>query len=304
MSGIIAGALVVGAGVMAWSSSRSAKKAQEQAQKNIEEQNRIAEENLKFQRQEAAKMEKQKDIYRSFKFENPYENMENTMEDLTINQKQAQLESQQGAQQRANIMQGMQGAAGGSGIAALAQTLANQGQLASQRASASIGQQEANINMASAQQASQIQGLERQGQAQVEEKEMNRQSTLLGMQMGSLTGANAAVQQSQMNQMSANASLANLHGQQAASQMQAAGNMAGTAGQVAGSDRKLKKNINKIGKSPNGLNIYSFEFKNSKYGEGLFQGVMSDEIPQEAVISKDGYDHVDYSMLDVEFKQI
>ena len=304
MSGIIAGALVVGAGVMAWSSSRSAKKAQEQAQKNIEEQNRIAEENLKFQRQEAAKMEKQKDIYRSFKFENPYENMENTMEDLTINQKQAQFEAQQGAQQRANIMQGMQGAAGGSGIAALAQTLANQGQLASQRASASIGQQEANINMASAQQASQIQGLERQGQAQVEEKEMNRQSTLLGMQMGSLTGANAAVQQSQMNQMSANASLANLHGQQAASQMQAAGNMAGTAGQVAGSDRKLKKNINKIGKSPNGLNIYSFEFKNSKYGEGLFQGVMSDEIPQEAVISKDGYDHVDYSVLDVEFKQI
>ena len=69
MSGIIAGALVVGAGVMAWSSSKSAKKAQEQAQKNIEEQNRIAEENLKFQRQEAAKMEKQKDIYKSFKFE-------------------------------------------------------------------------------------------------------------------------------------------------------------------------------------------------------------------------------------------
>jgi hypothetical protein len=86
--------------------------------------------------------------------------------------------------------------------------------------------------------------------------------------------------------------------------MQAAGQMMGMAGQAFGSDRKLKKNINKIGKSPSGLNIYSFEFKNSKYGEGLFQGVMSDEIPQEAVINKDGYDHVDYSMLDVEFKQI
>ena len=65
-----------------------------------------------------------------------------------------------------------------------------------------------------------------------------------------------------------------------------------------------EKNINKIGESPSGLNIYSFEYKNSKYGEGLFQGVMSDEIPQEAVSTKDGYDMVDYSTLDVEFKQI
>ena len=73
---------------------------------------------------------------------------------------------------------------------------------------------------------------------------------------------------------------------------------------VTSSDRKLKKNINKIGESPSGLNIYSFEFKNSKYGEGVFQGVMSDEIPQEAVGTRDGYDTVDYSKLDVEFKQI
>jgi hypothetical protein len=70
------------------------------------------------------------------------------------------------------------------------------------------------------------------------------------------------------------------------------------------SDRRLKKNINKIGESPSGLNIYSFEYKNSKYGEGLFQGVMSDEIPQEAVGTRGGYDTVNYSMLDVEFKQI
>ena len=46
------------------------------------------------------------------------------------------------------------------------------------------------------------------------------------------------------------------------------------------------------------------EYKNLKYGVGLFQGVMSDEIPQEAVKTIDGYDMVDYSMLDVEFKQI
>jgi hypothetical protein len=70
------------------------------------------------------------------------------------------------------------------------------------------------------------------------------------------------------------------------------------------SDRSLKKNIKKVGESPSGLNIYNFEFKNSKYGKGVFQGVMSDEVPQKAVTEKDGYDSVNYSMLDVEFKKI
>jgi hypothetical protein len=71
------------------------------------------------------------------------------------------------------------------------------------------------------------------------------------------------------------------------------------------SDKRLKKNINKIGESPSGLNIYSFEYIDTKFGEGLFQGVMSDEVPKEAVINGyDGYDRVNYSLLDVEFKQI
>jgi len=73
---------------------------------------------------------------------------------------------------------------------------------------------------------------------------------------------------------------------------------------ATGSDRRLKKNISLIGKSPSGLNIYKFEYINAKYGQGLFQGVMSNEIPKEAVTVIDGYDHVYYSMLDVEFKQI
>jgi len=71
------------------------------------------------------------------------------------------------------------------------------------------------------------------------------------------------------------------------------------------SDRRLKKNIKPMGVSKNGFNIYSFEYKNVNFGKGVFQGVMSDEIPSEAVIKgTDGYDRVNYSMLDVEFKQI
>ena len=73
---------------------------------------------------------------------------------------------------------------------------------------------------------------------------------------------------------------------------------------VPSTDRKLKKNISKIGVSPSGLNIYSFEYKNPIFGGGLFQGVMSDEVPEEAVIPMDGYNAVNYNMLDVEFKNI
>ena len=71
------------------------------------------------------------------------------------------------------------------------------------------------------------------------------------------------------------------------------------------SDRRLKKNIKIIGLSSLNLNIYSFEYKDNSYGKGTYQGVMSDEIPKEAVKNhKDGFDRVDYSMLDVEFKLI
>ena len=71
------------------------------------------------------------------------------------------------------------------------------------------------------------------------------------------------------------------------------------------SDKRLKKNIEKIGESPSGLNIYSFEYIDNINGEGVYQGVMSDEIPTKAVVvHEDGYDRVDYSKLDVEFKKI
>ena len=71
------------------------------------------------------------------------------------------------------------------------------------------------------------------------------------------------------------------------------------------SDRRLKTNIVKIGESASGLNIYSFEYIDKNFGEGTYSGVMSDEIPKEAVTKgNDGFDKVDYSQLDVEFKKI
>ena len=80
------------------------------------------------------------------------------------------------------------------------------------------------------------------------------------------------------------------------------------AGNVVGitSDVRLKENINKIATSPSGIPIYSFEFKDKvKYGEGTYQGVLSHEVPQKAVsIDEEGYEMVDYSLIDVLYKRI
>jgi len=154
------------------------------------------------------------------KFENPYENMENTYEDLTVNQQQAQFQAQQGSQQRTNIMQSMKGAAGGSGIAGLAQALANQGQLQTQKISASIGQQEAMNQRLGAQGAASVQLQGRKGEELKQKFETDRQATLLGMQMGSSAGANLSAQNAALNEQ----------------QVDAAANtaMAGAAGSLAG----------------------------------------------------------------------
>lgn len=69
------------------------------------------------------------------------------------------------------------------------------------------------------------------------------------------------------------------------------------------SDRRLKQDIEFVRLSPSGLKIYSFKYKNA---EGVYEGVMSDEVPADAVIKNfvGIYDGVDYSKIDVEFKRI
>jgi len=84
----------------------------------------------------------------------------------------------------------------------------------------------------------------------------------------------------------------------------AASNLAANPKFSSWSDRKLKKDIKLIGFSPSGIKIYNFKYKNSNFGKGTYQGVMSDEIPNYAVITNNGFDMVDYNKIDVEFKNI
>ena len=123
------------------------------------------------------------------------------MEDLTVNTAAADFQAEQGAQQRANLLSGLRGAAGGSGVAGLAQALANQGTLQSRQISVDLGQQQTQNQKLAAQQAGQLQSLERQGAAAVQQAEASRESTLLGMEMGEMAGARAGVQAAYGNQM-------------------------------------------------------------------------------------------------------
>jgi hypothetical protein len=157
--------------------------------------------------------------YENFEFSNPFENMENRFEDMTVDMRAAEFQTQQGQQQRANIMQGLRGAAGSSGVAGLAQALANQGQMQTQQIAAGIGQQEQKNQKLAMQEGSRIDQMEREGQASVQAAEAGRQSTLLGVDYGALAGANQAYQGSLANQMSGMGMKADMYGAQSQNNM-------------------------------------------------------------------------------------
>ena len=244
MSFAVAAAVTAGVGLAKLGVSLSGRK------KRIEEQKKAK-----------AEMEQKKKAYEALDTSNVYKNMENKMEDLTINQKGMQLQTQQGQQQRANIMQQMKGAAGASGIAALAQSMAQQGQIGAQRISADIGKQEQAIQMAKAKGAADVQQMERQAELQIAGGEQQaeaqslggaetarglqwqRTGTLLGMSQQRVAGSKQAVAAAQQQEQEGLSTVASGGGQMAQA-----------------SDRRLKKNINLVDKSPEGINIYNFEY--------------------------------------------
>tara|TARA_R100001082_G_scaffold110805_2_gene91852 strand:- start:1924 stop:2547 length:624 start_codon:yes stop_codon:yes gene_type:complete len=160
----VAGVVTVGTGIAGAisgaSQKRKAKKANEKAR---------------------AQMEIDKERYMNLDTSNPYLNMENTMEDLTVNTQAADFAAEQSQVGMANTLNNMKQAAGGSGIAALAQALANQGQIAAQKASVSIADQEMRNQQAERREASSIQNLEREGEVQSRNMKQGLASTALGL---------------------------------------------------------------------------------------------------------------------------
>jgi len=74
------------------------------------------------------------------------------------------------------------------------------------------------------------------------------------------------------------------------------------------SDARLKENIYHVGEEK-GLNIYEFNYKDTKYGEGRYTGVMAQELLQTSYrnavrFDDDGYMIVDYSQLPVNMEKV
>ena len=108
----------------------------------------------------------------------------------------------------ANIMGSMSGAAGGSGIASLAQSMANQQNQNLQVASADIGRQEQSNQMAERQQAGRLQMYEAKGELISRDAESEKNETLLGMAQQRSAAANEAVQAGKNSVMSGIGSIA------------------------------------------------------------------------------------------------
>tara|TARA_R100000315_G_C5233252_1_gene144297 strand:+ start:1910 stop:2641 length:732 start_codon:yes stop_codon:yes gene_type:complete len=165
MSFVLVGmGLSVGGAVLGYTSANKAqRKAERKAAKAQEEMDRL------------------KDVYASLDTSNPYADMENTMEDLTVDQKAYDLEKQQFQQSQSDVLGGLREAAGSSGVAAVAQALAGESQKAAQSSASRIGQQERENQMSERRMAANLQDKERQGEIWSRNSERDKQATLLGM---------------------------------------------------------------------------------------------------------------------------
>ena len=224
---------------------------------------------------------------------NPYASMENVYEDQTVDLKAAEFAKEQSQQNAANIMANLKGAAGGSGVAGLAQVLANQGAKQAQQAAADIGRQEQGNQARAREEAGRLQQLEAEGEQQrdmlerrgaqeVEKFDLDKQDKMLDMAAQRQAAAAQAMdnERAQIDQFSSGALTSILGGV---------------------SDIRLKENITKTGISESGIPIYTFSYKNKKE---TWSGTMAQDLikmgREDAVtIMDNGYYAVYYDMIDV-----
>lgn len=319
MSMVVAGAITSGVATIAGGifGSRSAKKAR-----------RRAEAEARARAKELAKLEASRQA-----IINPYEGVKdvsaiasNPYASLGVATQAAEFQAEQADIALANTLDTLQQTgAGAGGATALAQAALQ----SKKEISANIEQQEAANEKLRAQgeqelqaikisEAQRVQQAEAQGKAFMFNAREEREVAKMDRVAGQMQNAQAQAAKARADQTGAITGmlggLASIGGSLMASGAGGGSGSSGGGGFVAPStsfsptvmsDRRSKENIINIGKSKNGINIYSFEYKDKRFGNGVYQGVMSDEIPAEAVIkASDGYDRVNYSLLDVEFKQI
>ena len=105
-------------------------------------------------------------------------------------------------------------------------------------------------------------------------------------------------------QMGYNAQMGNFNAQQAAQQNFNQGLMGLAGAGIMASDIRMKENIKQIDWLPNGLPVYTYEYKpefKDIAGHGKFVGVMAQEVelvqPEAVITNADGYKMVNYGVL-------
>lgn len=124
---------------------------------------------------------------------NPFARMRNPYTNLTVNKQQAEFQAQQGQQALTDILSQSRMAAGGSGVAALAQAMANQSTQMMQQASASIGEQESRNIFATAEGEMSRQMAIGQGEQGAQQLRAEKASVLTGYAADNLASANEAL---------------------------------------------------------------------------------------------------------------
>ena len=146
----------------------------------------------KEQRAAQAEMSRNKARYENLDTSNLAANLDNAYEDLSVNTGAADFAREQAQQGQANVMGSMGAAAGGSGIAAMAQALAGSSNQQAQQSSVSIGQQESQNQMKAAGGRMSLQNAELAGAQESRASEKDKTETMLGMSQSRLGAANAA----------------------------------------------------------------------------------------------------------------
>tara|TARA_B100000768_G_C11284439_1_gene381181 strand:+ start:3748 stop:4389 length:642 start_codon:yes stop_codon:yes gene_type:complete len=144
------------------------------------------------QRAAQQEMQRNKARFENLDTSNLATNLDNAYEDLSVNTGAADFAREQSQQNMANTMSSMGGAAGGSGIAAMAQALAGAGNQQAQQAAVSIGQQEQSNQLKAAGGRMSIQNAELAGAQASRNAEKDKTETMFGMSQQRLGAANAA----------------------------------------------------------------------------------------------------------------
>jgi len=137
----------------------------------------------------AAEYAAQRQSLMDTQFTNPYAGLENTAEDLTINQQAAQFQAQQ---TDAALAQSMQAAVASGGASGGAQAIAQAALQSKQGIAASIAKEESRNQMLRAQQAANLQNLEAQGQEDLQVANYEKNQDLLKMASARKQQADAA----------------------------------------------------------------------------------------------------------------